>query len=195
MDTTALVLFNNRVERLLRSGLAERMQHRQYILSREKFLNREWICADGVTEDAIDAFVLNIRLLIQDRDGFSIRQLAAFYESEEVPGELKKRFSEAREQWAKHIAQRTPFKKPDKSANFTYGELFDVLLYGGLAHANPDKAELFYRLTTQGAASAFVFACFMRSLEQLLEVARTIRETNEKLLVWLSATNGLECAR
>lgn len=154
-------------------------------------MNREWICADGVTEDAVDAFVLNVRLLVQDRDGFSISQLAAFYDCEGVPGELKERFSVARKRWTAHAAHIAPFRKPDGKANFTYGELFEVLLYGGLAHANPDKVALFYRLTTQGAASAFVFACFMRSLQHLLETVRAIRETNEDLLAWMSANKAL----
>ena len=76
MDTLSLQLFNERVDRLDRCSLAKRMdENPHYQLNYEKMINRQWVSIDGISEDEIDSFVLNVRLLIQDNDGFSIRCL------------------------------------------------------------------------------------------------------------------------
>ena len=65
---------------------------------------------------------------------------------------------------------------------FTNGELFDILLYGGLAHANPKKVDMFYGLTKQGMYSSMVCASFLVSLRQFLDVVWSIRAMNAMLL-------------
>jgi hypothetical protein len=192
MTKRLLALFNERVDRLLRSALAKRMRNPRYVFSYEKMMNREWICADGVSEDAIDAFVLNVRLLVQDNDGFSIRRLAEdVYTGETVPLELKERFATARGEWREHMDQYTPFKHPCREGNFTNQELFEVLMYGGLAHANPDKVDMFFTLTKRGAVSTFVFGQFLISLHLLLKVVCAIRDVNEELLCKLRDTTPI----
>jgi hypothetical protein len=189
MTKRLLTLFNERVDRLLRSDLAERMKNPHYVLSYEKMMNGGWVCWDGVNEDAVDAFVLNVRLLVQDNDGFSIRCLAEdVYTSDMVPLELKERFANARGKWLEHMDQYTIIKHPCRKGNFTNQELFDVLMYGGLAHANKDKVDMFYTLTRSGAVSAFVFAQFLSSLRLLLEVVCAIRDVNKELLCKLGDT-------
>ena len=66
MNKRAFVFFNERVDRLNRSALAKRMATPHYRLDYNRMMNREWISAEGITEDDVDAFVLNVRLLIQD---------------------------------------------------------------------------------------------------------------------------------
>lgn len=191
-----LVLFNERVDRLLRSGLATRMADKRFILSYEKMVNREWICANGVTEDAVDAFVLNIRLLIQDEDGFSIRRLAEdVYSNEAVPKDLRDRFANAREIWRKHLDEVSLFKHFTKNRNFTNRELFEFLMYGGLAHANSDKVNMFFGLTKQGAFSAFVFSYFLRSLRVLLDVVCSVHNVNDELVSREDAHDKLYATR
>lgn len=190
MNQKPLLQFNQRVKRLNRTGLADRMKNPNYVLSYDKFMNREWICADGVDEDSVDAFVLNLRLLVQDQDGFSIRCLAeAVYEEGSVPSDLHQRFDSARNKWQRHKSQICLLKHPLGEGNFSNGELFDVLMYGGLAHANAEKVELFTMLTKSGAISAFVFSGFLKSLRTFLQVVNAIREVNEELLERSSANH------
>ena len=86
----ALHRFNERADRLDRSALATRMENAHYQLDYRRTMRGEWISVDGVCEDGIDSFVLNVRLLVQDGDGFSIRCLAKdAYSQNSVPGELE----------------------------------------------------------------------------------------------------------
>lgn len=182
-DERSLILFNERVERLLRSPLAKRMDDPSFTLSYKKVIDRDWICFDGVTEDAVDAFVLNIRVLLQERDGFSIKCLAnGVYADQAIPKDLVDRFGRAMDRWDTHLIQHSLIKHFSESRNFTNRELFEIIMYGGLAHGNPDKDKIFFWLTKQGAFSAFVFANFLESLRLLLDVVRTIREVNTELM-------------
>ncbi len=179
-----LSLFNERVERLAQSALAKRMASPHYTIDYEKMMRREWIAADGLTEDAVDAFVCNVRLLVQDRDGFSIRCLTKdVYAQKSVPQDLRIRFCEQRKRWWEHMDQPSVLKHFKEDRNFTYGELFEVLMYGGLVHANRDKVDLFYKLTKQGAYSSLgCGASFLVSLQMFLNVVREIRDINAELL-------------
>jgi hypothetical protein len=183
MDLNVLTLFNERVARLNRSRLATCMKNPNYVLSYDRFMNGEWICAEGIDEDTVDAFILNVRLLIQDNDGFSISCLAKnIYTDTAVPDDLRERFGNTREKWQKHSELTSLFKHPSRDGNFLNKELFDVLMYGGLAHANRDKVDLFMMLTRRGAVSAFVFSHFLKTLRLMLEVVNTIAGVNDELM-------------
>lgn len=92
-DLNALTLFNERVARLNRSRLAECMRDPNYVFLYDPFMNREWICADGIDEDTVDVFILNVRLLIQDNYGFLIKCLAEnIYSESAVSDDLRDRF-------------------------------------------------------------------------------------------------------
>ncbi len=179
----ALSLFNERVERLERSALAERMKNPHYTLDYDKMINRKWISADDLTEDSVDAFVLNVRLLVQDQDGFSIRRLAEdIYAQDSVPAGMRSRFAEQRDKWREHKDQLSVIRHSGESRNLTNGEIFEVLMYGGLVHANRDKVDQFYALTRQGAFSSVVCVSFLTSLKMFLDIVRKIREINTDLL-------------
>ena len=182
MDIIPLILFNEKVDRLERCGLTKRMATPKYIIQPDKIMGREWIAFDNVSEDDLDAFVLNLRLLIQDRDGFSIRCLAKIYKKDEVPQDLAKAFDEQREKWKTYRSTFSPLIKPGGTEKLSNGDLFDILFYGGLAHQDKKYFNEFFKLTKQGAFSAFVFGFFLSSLNTILGVVRRIREINDSLI-------------
>lgn len=195
LQTQTLLLFNERVDRLDRSELAKRMQDPHYEMDYDRMMKREWVSVDGVTEDAIDAFVLNIRLLLQERDGFSIKQLAEeVYSQPSVPVDLRDKFHTQRARWFECLEIPSVFGHFQDGRHFTTGELFDILLYGGLAHANRDKVGLFYALTKQGAVSSIICAWFLGTLNALLDIVRKIRDINKELLEYWKCQkiNGLD---
>lgn len=194
MDNFCLDLFNERVDRLDRCKLAKRMdENPQYTFNYEQMIKRQWISVGDITEDDIDAFVLNVRLLIQDNDGFSIRCLARrVYSRNDVPNELKDEFSEHRRRWRDYMERSSAFKHDQDDRNFRNDELFDILLYGGLAHCNRDKVVSFHALTKQGALSSIVFGRFLSSLRVLIGVVRDIREVNKKVLKQYNASNSID---
>ena len=74
------------------------------------------------------------------------------------------------------------FKHFTENRNFSNGELFDALMYGGLVHANREKVDLFCALTKQGAYSSLVCGSFLSTLRVFLDVVRAIGGINAELL-------------
>jgi hypothetical protein len=184
MDKLALNLFNERIERLNRCKLAQRMEENpNYTLNPDLVMKRQWIAIDGVTEDDVDALVLNIRLLIQVKDACSIQYLAKkVYQNGNAPNDLIVKFDEQREKWCEYKQRPSIISHLKDNRNFTNEELFDIIFYGGLAHSDRKYVNLFYNLTMQGAFSSIVCAWFLSSLRILLGVAREIYKINKELL-------------
>jgi len=182
MDITPFVLFNEKIDRLERCELTKRMATSIYIIQPDKIMDREWIAFDNVSEDDLDAFVLNLRLLIQDRDGFSIRCLAKLYEKSEVPEGLSHAFDEQRDKWKTHRSEFSLLIKPGGTEKLTNGELFDILFYGGLAHQDQKYLNEFIILTKQGAFSTFVLGFFLIALNTIMDVLRNIKDINNRLI-------------
>jgi hypothetical protein len=182
MNMLPLILFNEKVDRLERCRLTNRMTTPRYVIQHDKIMNREWIAFDDVSEDDVDAFVLNLRLLIQPRDGFSIECLSKIYNGDDIPKELSKNFEEQIQIWETHKNLMSLLIKPGSNDKLSNGDLFNILLYGGLAHHNKDKLIGFLTLTKQGAFSAIVFGIFLSSLKTILNVVKNIREINKKLI-------------
>lgn len=182
MDITPLILFNEKANRLDSCRLTKRMEKPHYKIQHDKIMNLDWIAIDGVSPDDVDAFVLNLRLLIQDRDGFSIRCLSKIYDEDEVPKELSGAFDEQRRKWNTHLSDMSLLTKPGGNEKYSNEELFNILFYGGLAHQDKKYIKEFIVLTKQGAFSAFVFGSFLSSLSTILNVVRGIREINKKLI-------------
>ena len=130
------------------------------------------------------SFVLNLRILIQDGDGISLRCLRHdFYDHACTPASLRIAFEKLLAAWETHRAQASMIGKfRREEGSFSNGELFDILMYGGLAHVNPDKVESFMRLTRAGVFSTVVFVAFSVSLRKLLIVIRGVAALNEKLI-------------
>jgi hypothetical protein len=184
MDKLALNLFNERVERLNRCKLAQRMEENpNYTLNYDLMMKRQWVAIDGVTEDDVDALVLNIRLLIQDNDSFSIKCLAEnVYQNGNAPNNLIVKFVEQREKWRDYMQRPSIVAHFKDNRNFTNEELFYIIFYGGLAHSDKKYINIFYHLTSQGLFSAIVFGCFLSSLRIFLSVVREIYKINKELL-------------
>jgi hypothetical protein len=184
MDKLAIILFNERVERLNRCKLAKRMEENpHYTLNYDLMMKRQWISIDGVTEDDVDALVLNIRPLIQDNDGYSIRCLAeSVYQNSNAPNDLSTKFIEQRKKWCDYMQSPSIIAHFQENRNFTNGELFNIILYGGLAHSNRDYVKLFYNLTLRGAFSSIVCGWFLSSLRIFIGVVREIYKINKELL-------------
>jgi hypothetical protein len=182
MDIMPFILFNEKVNRIERCRLTERMATPRYKIQHDKIMDLEWIAFDDVSEDDVDAFVLNLRLLIQDGDGFSIRCLAKIYEKDGVPQELSEAFDKQRQKWETYRSSMSLLIKPGGTEKLSNGELFDIILYGGLAHQDEKHLNEFFNLTKQGAFSTFVFGFFLSSLNTILNVLRNIRDINNRLI-------------
>jgi hypothetical protein len=130
----------------------------------EQIVAGDWLAHDGLRPEALDSFCLTLRLLIQDQDGFSIRKIAM--KANTWPGSS----AAYRDEIDKAIAKLHHELGKRSLIQFTEGkyatnrDVFDVIFYGGIAHANPGKRDQFRKLTSAGLFSYFVFQSFAEVL-------------------------------
>lgn len=140
----------------------------------QRIIHGDWMAHDQLNPDEMEAFCLTLRMLIQDQDGFSIRQIS------QLSSQWPERYEPQRngiQQAVLHLNVElnkrslvSIFKdKPTRNR-----DLFDVIFYGGLAHANPDKREEFERLVNSGLFSYFVFDAFCATLFHYRNCIQTI---------------------
>lgn len=134
---------------------------------------------DEHDQDEIDAFVLTYRMFVQKRDALSIRSLTKLYDAAWMPGEARDRFCEGRDAVNDWLDSSTSLL--DGEHVVTRRELIDVILYGGLAHSEPDKVPTFNAWMRTGAAG-FFWAEFVVTLREMLRLLRFFRALNEAVI-------------
>jgi hypothetical protein len=121
-------------------------------------------------QDEIDAFVLIYRLFAQKNDSISLARIAAIYKADWMPSEAKEYFDSAR---------RSVNDCLGSAATIMLGEhcvrgrdIIDVIIYGGMAHTNTKKAEIFEEWMRSGI-KGFIWAEFFAHAKHLLEILRS----------------------
>lgn len=151
-------------------------------------LSGSWLPYEGLSREDIDSFVLNLRVLIQDQDGFSIRCLREIYKG--FPDD----FSKAKELFRSFQSGLQAYLS-EKSflgivgQTLTRRQLLDAILYGGFAHSNPKHYDNFVRLTQSGMFSLFSFFEFMNIIGVLNGRIQQIAILNTEVISWLKEPN------
>ena len=139
---------------------------------------RAWV--EDFDQDAIEAFVLTYRLLTQDNDQYSVRNLARLYANAWMEPEGQQRFAEAREGIAEHRASPVSFDFGERPE--TVGELMDVVVYGGLAHSNREKERRLRVWNRTGPGEQMVWIEFIAALRGMMRYLLYIRDLNSVVL-------------
>lgn len=167
-------------EFIIRAMKLEKSNFWRWLTSRKgqpdmaRILAGDWLAHDKLNLDELDAFCLNLRLFVQGTDGFSIRQIA------ERSRQWSDRFAMEKESINEAVAElNKALDSPSLVSIFDdrptrNRDVFEVIFYGGLAHANPSKRELYVQLVTSGLFSFFVFSAFSNTLFQFRNCIRTI---------------------
>ena len=140
----------------------------------EKIAAGDWLAHDGLSPEALDSFCLTLRLLIQDQDGFSIRKVLALTEAwPPLHASRRDAIRLAIDTLRIELNKRSLIQFTDGRAT-TSGDVFDIIFYGGIAHANPEKRDKFRRLTSAGLFSYFVFQAFTATLFHYRNCIQTV---------------------
>jgi ribosomal protein L30 len=134
---------------------------------------------EGFDQDEIAAFVLDYRQYTQKNDAISISSMADIYERPWIHIGARKIFEEFRAQLNR--ALDTPSTMIFGSYQMSVRELVDIVVYGGLAHSNAEKAETFESWEKSGIMG-FVWAIFFAAMRDLMRTLRQIRMLNEQVL-------------
>ncbi len=95
----------------------------------------------GPNDEAIDAFVLTIRFFVQDNETISFRNVADVYASIPVTSDLVEKLNDARAKTNAGLDRQTNINL--NGHVLTWREIYEVFLWGGLAHANPKKKAVY----------------------------------------------------
>ncbi|MEM3573651.1 MAG: hypothetical protein QXJ62_05430 [Nitrososphaeria archaeon] len=181
-DIKRLKLFNEKAERLSNSRFM------QYILNKGKISFRiiakkgEEVKTEKVIpdQDAIDAFVLTFRYFIQNNERCSFGNLSETYEKPFVPEELRTEYFKVRQQLNEYLDSQSSIQIGEDA--LTRRRILDVFIYGGLAHANPKKKEVFDAWTRDPFTKGILEFHFANILVDVLKVIRYVAGLNEKLI-------------
>jgi len=151
-----------------------------------KLLKGDWLVYEGLSREDLDSFILNFRLLIQGRDGYSIRCLSEIYGSlPEDYASAKHALESVRKMLNGYLnsSSTVKLKVRGKTSKRT---VMETILYGGFAHTNPRHYKNFVALTTSGAFSLFTFFEFVNILSVVNDYIQRIAVLNGEVLGWLA---------
>jgi large subunit ribosomal protein L30 len=130
-------------------------------------------------QDEIAAFVLDYRQYTQNNDAISISSLARIYGRAWMHSGARKNFEEIRARFNREL---------DASSSLVFGDyhmsvrtLVDIVVYGGLAHSNPEKAEIFKSWEKSGIMG-IVWADFFAAMRDLMQTLKQLRTLNDQVL-------------
>jgi hypothetical protein len=158
--TTSLEYFLLRATKLENSNFWKWLNTRREQSDIGEIIEGNWLAHDKLNPEELEAFCLNLRFLIQPRDGISyemIAEIASFWPDTYEVERKGVKDAAARLNLAldsKAMVSMSPEKKT------TNRELFEIIFYGEIAHANPGKREQFKTLVSSGLFSYFVFNTF-----------------------------------
>lgn len=130
-------------------------------------------------QDEINAFVLDYRQFTQDNDPISIGNLAKIYRNAWVPEGPRKRFEEARAKLNRHRDRPTVIAFREQLLSIRV--LVDTVVYGGLAHANPEKSAVF-ESWEQSGIMGFIWVEFFAYLRDFMQTLKFFRLLNSHLI-------------
>ncbi|CRM19099.1 hypothetical protein [Pseudomonas sp. 8 R 14] len=160
-EAEALERFVSRAERIVSSAFWGWLTRRRGQPDMARIIGGDWLAHDGLNIDELEAFCLNLRLLIQGRDGISIQQIADIAEGwESKHDDLKAVIIKAREELRKNLGARCLVNIKDEAEKTTNAELFDIVFYGRMVHEDKIKRKEFERLAKAGLFSFFLFQAF-----------------------------------
>ncbi len=152
----------------------------------------------GPNNEAVEAFVLTFRFFVQNNEPSSIRNTVNRYrrlhQESLIPTDLLDNFEDARNKLLNYLASNTPLVigSQDTSVKpraITYQEVFDVFMWGGLAHANRRRKEQFDDWSKGSMQHFFPLLenFFIGVLREYLRVIWYMRGQNKKVLAELAS--------
>jgi hypothetical protein len=187
-EIDALKLFNVKAEEILKTGfvryLNERKPFQISIKGEGSEVRIETILPD---QDSIDAFVLRFRLFYQKKDRCSFAKLAEIYDKAKLSNELKNQFLQARKRIDQYVNSVFPYNIKGCTAT-TVKDFFDMVLYGGLAHADLKKQPEFYLLMNTPVVAEVVQMTFCSILEFMLRAVVYVAQINKRAIEELTGT-------
>ncbi len=197
-----LQLYNEKVEKLRRSGFFRRIMADHGIkVTVSAAINQPLVIdRNGPGEDNIDAFITTYRFFIQPRDKIDRPHMREVYEALRdefgfATGEYEqaiKQAIKAVDSAGTYFAGATPFKIDGEVVS--RATLHDVIIYGGLAHANRDKKAVYDRWAAMPTYSLIEHQ-FMTILIDALRSIMSLQELHKRAIEFLEQKKASDVRR
>lgn len=175
-----LKLFNDKIETVRRGRFVPQVFRPDHGVTL-KFVTEKPVTVQkrGADEDAILALAATLRFFVQERDGISLWQIADIYEGLPVEEMNKESALSAVDSVDKYLDTPFPFRIDRKA--ITKRHVFEVFMYGSLAHANDDK-RLEYEKWTKGPVADMMEFYFETIVADMLQVIVSFQGMNERTI-------------
>lgn len=175
-----LKLFNEKAEKLRTLPFTSDLHGSGVTIKWSKETKRIEAFRRGPHGQSIDAFILTLRLFIQDNSKISIRKLAEYYRMLDVPEDLKQQFAQSRVNLNKFLEQDAGINHNNNK--FSNRDILELVIYGGYAHANLEKKRLYDGIMNFGFMGDLITNEFVHITGNILNFILCIRELNLILL-------------
>lgn len=184
--TDALKLFNEKAKILANSVFVKQIrEYNKILLEIDTKMGKDTKTSVPVPDrEAINSFVLTFRFFIQNNEICSFGNLGDVYRNLPVSDEMKKQFHQARQMLNDYLDSETSIKIKTgfKNGELTRRKVFDVFLYGDLAHANPKKKKLFDEWMGDTLLVGFLWFEFVVILFEILNIIKFVENLNAKVI-------------
>jgi hypothetical protein len=186
-ELASLRLFNEKAEKLLNTRFVKHLKETGKLSVSISANKGQEVQVTRILpdQDAIDAFVLTFRFFYQDNEKSSFRQISQTYEKLPISSELKENFIDWRKGLNDYLDKK--INMTIHSKNPSRRELLDIFIYGGLAHANPQKKAIYDEWRKMGFAYPMLEMQFCSVLEVVLRAILNVAEINKKAMTELRA--------
>jgi len=134
----------------------------------------------GPDEEAIDAFVLTFRFFIQDNEESSLRKQAKLYGDLLISYHKKDKFEKYRNNLNEFLDSQSFFST--NGNNWTKRQILEIFIYGGLAHANKKKKEIYDHWMSNQVLKPMITDEFVNILKIVLVYIMWIKSLNEQVI-------------
>jgi len=176
----ALKLFNEKAQELKDSKYFHiiRSQQTGFTISANS-TGEIYVLLKSPDIESTKSFVLTFRFFIQDNERCSIRNIAKIYGELNIPLDIKDKFKEARNTLHNFLSSNSLLKLNNEPIK--YEQILDVFFYGGLAHANEKKKEIFDRWMPDPIVSCILINEFNLILANIFNFILFTENLNNKI--------------
>jgi hypothetical protein len=135
----------------------------------------------GPEQDSMEAFVLSLRLFVQDRDGLSFRRIKNFYDKIAVSRQLKDEVGEICIRLNRYLDGSSPLVVNDYS--ISRRELLTVWMNGELAHVNTKHRARLEEWTVKEDIRPFFQYEFETVITRVAGAVEAVRKVNDRALL------------
>ena len=173
-DIEAIHLFQDRLTRMLKSRLACRLSHETLAVEIWKHPNGKFEAVFPTADDEeLAAFLLHLRLLIQDNDRISVRRISKLLSRLQVSQDSQSNFEDVRKRM-NTLLNSAPVGAVSPEFPKTNRELLHAFLYGRYAHhSEPHYSRLkeMSRIASDGSLDAQFLGLLQRLVHFSAELA------------------------